>query len=85
MGDMRESFDIMKQKRKQEKINNLKNADDSIWNKHTDYHWFAYLANGDKVEYWPSTNKMGIKGRIFSSRSKRGKDVIAMLKANTNA
>ena len=80
MGDMREYFQIMKDNTKQKKAKNLDEADESIWRKHTAYHWFNYLSNGDKVEYWPSTNKMSIKGMVFSSNSKRGKSILNELK-----
>lgn len=79
MGDMREYFQIMKDDAKTKKAKNLAEADESIWRKHTDCHWFNYLSNGDKVEYWPSTRKMSIKGRVFSSNSKRGRAVFSEL------
>jgi len=75
MGDMRECFQLMKEMAKSKKTENLAEADESIWRKHTSYHWFNYLSNGDKVEYWPSTRKMSINGMVFSSNSKRGRAV----------
>ncbi len=82
MGDMREHFQLMKEQAKLAKAKNLAKADCSIWKKHTAYHWFNYLGNGDKVEYWPSTNKMSVKGKVFSSKSKRGQSVFNELRGS---
>jgi hypothetical protein len=81
MGDVGETFKALKEHVKAVKKNRLLMADDSIWKKHTDYHWFNYLSNGDKAEYWPSTGKMGIKGNIFHINSKKGKKVLSELNA----
>ena len=83
MGDVGEDFRALKEFRNAIKKVNLMEADDSIWRKHTAYHWFNYLDNGDNVEYWPSTGKMGIKGKIFHINSKKGKKVLSELNAQT--
>jgi len=81
MGDVGDDFRALKEFRKAIKKVNLLEADDSMWRKHTDYHWFNYLDNGDKVEYWPSTGKMRIKERIFHIKSNKGKKVLSELNA----
>jgi hypothetical protein len=83
MGDMRECFQLMKEMAKSKKTKNLAEADGSIWRKHTAYHWFNYLDNGDKVEYWPSTNKMSIRGKVFSAKSKKGQSIFNELKSKS--
>ncbi len=50
-------------------------ADDGLWNKHTQYHWSRML-NGRKLDYWPSRKKFQYKGKV-----RRG-DVLAFIKRN---
>lgn len=83
MGDMREYFLLTKEQAKLAKAKNLADADCSIWKKHTTYHWFNYLGSGDKVEYWPSTNRMSIRGKLFSAKSKRGQSVFNELRGSS--
>lgn len=53
----------MKKARRHE---NLKNADDSGWEKYTEFHWYKSY-KGQKVDYWPSTRKVMFNGEVFTN------------------
>lgn len=72
MGDIgeywRDVSPYLKQKAKERRDNNLKNAiinDDGKWTKHTTYHWSRFL-NGKRLDYWASRNKFQYEGRIHT-------------------
>jgi hypothetical protein len=73
MGDMRESFDYMKELNKERKERNLANAKPEGWNKHTEYHWSRTL-QGKRLDYWPSRNKFQHNGKIMCG------DVLAFIR-----
>ena len=64
MGDMAEVFNAWKEQDKERKKRNLENADDTGWNKHTEYHWSRDL-NGKRLDYWPSRNKFQYEGKVM--------------------
>ena len=50
---------------KKRKRENLQNADDSGWTKHTEYHWSRML-NGKRLDYWPSTTRFQYDGKVMT-------------------
>lgn len=63
MGDMREVFDTMKERKKSVRQHNLETADPTGWTVHTEFHWSRML-NGKRLDYWPSVNKWQYEGRV---------------------
>jgi len=61
MGDMVEDFKLLKQRDKERRERNWRNADSEGWTQHTPYHWSRQL-NGKRLDYWPSRNKFQYDG-----------------------
>jgi hypothetical protein len=64
MGDMKEVFDLMKERNKERKAKNLASANPDGWTKHTEYHWSRKL-HGKRLDYWPSRNKFQYDGKVM--------------------
>lgn len=64
MGDMRETFDNIRELDKERKQRNLASALREGWNCHTEYHWSRTL-NGKRLDYWPSRNKFQYEGKVM--------------------
>lgn len=66
MGDMADDFRFMKERDKQRRERNLRNADPEGWTEHTMHHWSRTVA-GKRLDYWPSRNKFQYdKGRVMT-------------------
>jgi len=76
MGDMRESFDYMKELNKERKARNLASASKEGWHLHTEYHWSRTL-NGKRLDYWPSRNKFQYDGKVMCG------DVVGFIRNKT--
>jgi len=64
MGEMKDSFDYLKELNKERRERNLANASREGWHFHTEYHWSRTL-NGKRLDYWPSKNKFQYEGKIM--------------------
>ena len=53
-------------KRKDRRQENLQSASDRGWQKYTEHHWFKAVG-GEKLEYWPSTQKVSWRGEIIKN------------------
>jgi hypothetical protein len=69
MGDMGDLYNALKEQKKEKRQKNLKKADPTGWNKHSEYHW-SRIVNGKKLDYWPSTNKFQYAGKVMSGNVK---------------
>jgi len=65
MGDVGEAFRARREYDRERKERNLKAADPTGWNQHTEYHWSRTL-NGKRLDYWPSRNKFQYEGRVMT-------------------
>jgi hypothetical protein len=45
-------------------LNDAVQSDDGGWTKHTEYHW-SRIAQGKRLDYWPSRKKFQIDGKVF--------------------
>jgi len=55
-----------RERTKQRKNNNLKEANPDGWRKHTEWHWSRSL-NGLQLDYWPSTRKCQYKSAVYTN------------------
>lgn len=65
MGDVGDSYKLLKELNKQRKEDNLKNASKEGWHLHTEWHWSRSL-NGERLDYWPSKRKFRYKGETMT-------------------
>jgi len=69
MGDLAETFALMKERKKQSKEKRLEKANPEGWSQHTIYHWYRYI-NGKKINYYPSTGLVIIGKKRHNINSK---------------
>ena len=65
------------------KINRMKVAEDILGRmlkKHSIYHWYYFLPSGQKIDYWPTTNKWRIEGHEVI-RKGTPKDLLTFIEA----
>lgn len=65
MTDWKHFKNAMRERRQMERQKRLEEANDKGWSKHTKYHWYMILENNIKLDYWPSTGKYMVLGRVF--------------------
>lgn len=64
MGDMAEGFNAMQAAKKERKEERLARAITDGWTKHTQHH-FSMKCGVSRIDWWPSTAKMMIDGKMF--------------------
>ena len=63
-GDMKDYFDDMKSLKKERKEQRISEFNPDGWTRHGEYHYSKKI-NGERVDYWPSTNKCQHRGRVW--------------------
>ena len=36
-----------------------------LFSRNGPYHWWRFLPNGDKIDYWPTTSKWQYQGKMY--------------------
>lgn len=69
MGDMGDTFRVMKQQTKAHRARMLEQADLEGWARHTDYH-FSRTFDGKRIDWWPSGGKAKYDGKMIYGHRK---------------